>query len=194
MGKDASKKIVLVLNKVDLVPKEAARQWLAALRREFPTVAFKASTQEQRGNLSRASGRATDASETMLSGSKCVGAEVLLQLLKNYARRHKMKTALTVGIIGYPNVGKSSLINSLKRSKATGVSSTPGFTKAMQVGAAPLSTKVGEMSGADSCHLPPSTFPFPGNRAGPAHQASGLPRHHLRPIRRQGHLCQHVPA
>jgi nuclear GTP-binding protein len=37
-----------------------------------------------------------------------------------------------VGIVGYPNVGKSSLINSLKRSKSVGVSPTPGFTKAMQ--------------------------------------------------------------
>ena len=30
---------------------------------------------------------------------------------------------------GYPNVGKSSVINSLKRAKACGVGSTPGFTK-----------------------------------------------------------------
>jgi nuclear GTP-binding protein len=37
-----------------------------------------------------------------------------------------------VGIIGYPNVGKSSLINSLKRSKAAAVSSIPGFTKTLQ--------------------------------------------------------------
>jgi nuclear GTP-binding protein len=37
-----------------------------------------------------------------------------------------------VGVIGYPNVGKSSLINSLKRCKSVGVSPTPGFTKAMQ--------------------------------------------------------------
>ncbi len=36
---------------------------------------------------------------------------------------------MTVGVIGYPNVGKSSLINSLKKSKAVGVSSVPGYTK-----------------------------------------------------------------
>jgi hypothetical protein len=33
----------------------------------------------------------------------------------------------------YPNVGKSSLINSLKRSKVVGVGATPGFTRAVQV-------------------------------------------------------------
>lgn len=40
--------------------------------------------------------------------------------------------SITVGIIGYPNVGKSSIINSLKRAKSVGVSPTPGFTKSMQ--------------------------------------------------------------
>jgi nuclear GTP-binding protein len=65
-------------------------------------------------------------------GSDCVGANHLIELLKNYSRNAKMKQALTVGIVGYPNVGKSSLINSLKRSKAVGVGSTPGFTSVMQ--------------------------------------------------------------
>lgn len=55
-----------------------------------------------------------------------------MQLLKNYCRSLDIKTSISVGIVGYPNVGKSSLINSLKRAKSVGVSSTPGFTKAMQ--------------------------------------------------------------
>ena len=61
-----------------------------------------------------------------------VGADTLLQLIKNYSRCHKMKKAITVGVIGFPNVGKSSIINSLKRSRAVGVSSQPGYTKVMQ--------------------------------------------------------------
>ncbi len=36
--------------------------------------------------------------------------------------------SVTVGIVGFPNVGKSSLINSLKQEAVVGVSSTPGFT------------------------------------------------------------------
>ena len=43
-----------------------------------------------------------------------------------------MKTSITVGVIGYPNVGKSSIINSLKRSRACQVGSTPGITKNSQ--------------------------------------------------------------
>jgi len=61
-----------------------------------------------------------------------LGSDNLLQLIKNYSRDHDIKHAITVGLIGYPNVGKSSVINSLKRSKAVSVSSIPGHTKSMQ--------------------------------------------------------------
>lgn len=64
-----------------------------------------------------------------MTSSKALGADVLMQLLKNYCRNKDIKTAISVGVVGLPNVGKSSLINSLKRSKACGVGATPGFTK-----------------------------------------------------------------
>ena len=60
--------------------------------------------------------------------NRCVGADALLQLLKNYARSHEIKAPITVGFIGYPNTGKSSVINSLKRKQAVGTANTPGFT------------------------------------------------------------------
>lgn len=44
----------------------------------------------------------------------------------------QIKKSITVGIIGLPNVGKSSLINSLKRSHVVNVGATPGLTRSMQ--------------------------------------------------------------
>ncbi|CAM9410696.1 unnamed protein product [Ectocarpus sp. 12 AP-2014] len=128
----ASKKLVLVLNKVDLVPKEVVAKWLKHLRRSFPAIAFKASTQENSSSIKQTKGSADKAADGMLNRSGAVGTEALMGVLKNYCRSLNLKTAITVGVIGYPNVGKSSLINSLKRSKAVGVSATPGFTKSMQ--------------------------------------------------------------
>ena len=128
------KKLVMVLNKVDLVPKHVTQKWLEYYRRHFPCVAFKASTQKQGKHLGRAksSMSAEAASAEELQSSKCVGADTLLQLLKNYCRSADVKTSITVGVVGFPNVGKSSLINSLKRERAVGVSPIPGFTRAMQ--------------------------------------------------------------
>lgn len=135
LAQNPPKRVILVLNKIDLVPAEIVRQWLTYLRREFPTIAFKASTQQQRSNLNAPGGanvnKATKSGE-VVTGSGAAGADTLIQLIKNYSRSNGIKTAVTVGVVGYPNVGKSSLINSLKRSKAVGVSSHPGFTKTTQ--------------------------------------------------------------
>jgi len=124
------KKMVLVLNKIDLIPKPVVSQWLTYLRRSRPTLALKCGT----NNRSKGSNIGRSVS---LQSSGGVGCEQLMQLIKNYARSScggggntttKTKTCVSVGIIGYPNVGKSSIINTLKRSRCVGVSPRPGFT------------------------------------------------------------------
>ncbi|KAL1743203.1 P-loop containing nucleoside triphosphate hydrolase protein [Schizophyllum fasciatum] len=105
------KKLVFVLNKVDLVPKANAQAWLKYLRHSTPTLPFLSATQNQRTNLSSTTSPA------------------LLKLLKAYKPK---SGSVTIGVVGYPNVGKSSLINSLKRSKACAVASQPGHTKELQ--------------------------------------------------------------
>lgn len=65
-----------------------------------------------------------DSELTVLSSSQ------LLQLFRSY-KRHEIES-ITVGCIGYPNVGKSSTINKLLSSKKVRVSETPGKTKHFQ--------------------------------------------------------------
>ena len=97
------KKMVLVLNKIDLIPKDAVSGWLNYLRRSRPTLAIKCGT-----NIKDKVGRSEVDCQGALSSSCGVGVEGLLGLLKNYARTSSGggKTCITVGIIGYPNVGE----------------------------------------------------------------------------------------
>ncbi len=52
--------------------------------------------------------------------------------LRNMIRNISDKKPLTVGVVGYPNTGKSSIINSLKHKKSAATSPVAGFTKGMQ--------------------------------------------------------------
>ena len=55
-----------------------------------------------------------DLYKKVVSSNKTVGADELMQLIKNYCRQGDVKTSITVCVVEFPNVSKSSLINSLK--------------------------------------------------------------------------------
>ena len=115
------------------MPPPVVQAWLAHLRLQAPTIPFKSSTQQQRNNLSASSIHTPNSA----SGSS---TKPLMELIKGFrtaagptgAGEQKVKQSLTIGLIGHPNVGKSSLINTLKRSKACAVAPTPGWTKEVQ--------------------------------------------------------------
>jgi hypothetical protein len=69
------------------------KRWLHTLSREYPTLAFHASI------------------------TNPFGKGALLSLLRQLARLRSDKQAISVGFIGYPNVGKSSVINALRTKK-----------------------------------------------------------------------------
>ncbi len=54
------------------------------------------------------------------------------RILIEAKRAYYEKKCVTVGVLGYPNVGKSSLINAMKGKHAAGTSITSGYTKGIQ--------------------------------------------------------------
>ena len=70
-----------------------------------------------------------------LNSPHMVTGDELLDLLSSVHTGTKYKEGVTtIGLVGYPNVGKSSTINALLRTKKVSVSATPGHTKHFQVG------------------------------------------------------------
>ncbi|KAI0275442.1 NUC091 domain-containing protein [Gloeopeniophorella convolvens] len=104
----AHKQVVLVINKCDLVPNWVTARYIQHLTPRYPTIAFHASPNHSFGKGS------------------------LIQLLRQFSQLHSDKKQISVGFIGYPNVGKSSVINTLKSGKVCRVAPVPGETKVWQ--------------------------------------------------------------
>eukprot|EP00208_Stichococcus_sp_RCC1054_P003534 CAMPEP_0206148950 /NCGR_PEP_ID=MMETSP1473-20131121/37524_1 /ASSEMBLY_ACC=CAM_ASM_001109 /TAXON_ID=1461547 /ORGANISM="Stichococcus sp, Strain RCC1054" /LENGTH=701 /DNA_ID=CAMNT_0053546387 /DNA_START=37 /DNA_END=2142 /DNA_ORIENTATION=+ len=102
------KHLLLLLNKCDLVPAWVTKRWLHALSREYPTLAFHASMGHP------------------------FGKGALLSLLRQLSRLRSDKKYISVGFVGYPNVGKSSVINTLRTKKVCKTAPIPGETKVWQ--------------------------------------------------------------
>ncbi len=99
----SNKKLFLALNKIDMVSKAH----LKFLKKRYQ-YAF------------------------LVSGSKNIGINRLRTAILIAAKREKIETP-KVGVVGYPNVGKSAIINALAhRAKAT-VSATAGTTRGVQI-------------------------------------------------------------
>lgn len=102
------KHLIFVLNKIDLVPNWVAKRWIGVLSAARPTVAFHASM------------------------THAFGKGALINLLRQFGKLHDDKKMISVGVIGYPNVGKSSVINTLISKKSCKVAPIPGETKIWQ--------------------------------------------------------------
>ena len=102
------KHLIILLNKCDLIPVWAAKKWVSLLSEEFPTLAFYSSLRHPFGKGS------------------------LINLLRQFAKLHSERKQISVGFIGYPNVGKSSVINTLRSKKVCLAAPLAGQTKVWQ--------------------------------------------------------------
>jgi nuclear GTP-binding protein len=144
----AAPPLLFVLSHCDLVPAAAVEAWLAYLNAEVPTVAFVSDR-----TLDTAEGKLTVEAETR-KPLRCPSVDALRQVVAGYRReaaeqkeaaglRPAAATApaapVSVAVLGFENVGKSSLINFLLRRHVCGVAAQAGFTKdvrAVTMGAA----------------------------------------------------------
>lgn len=60
------------------------------------------------------------------------GRGSLIDLLRQFSILHKDRKQISVGLIGYPNIGKSSIINALRGKPVAKVAPIPGETKVWQ--------------------------------------------------------------
>ena len=104
LARERNKELIVVLNKIDLVPDNFLKKAKDYIEKEYKTVLF--------------------------SAIKKKGIEQLMNILKNIAQEKKL---IKVGVLGYPNVGKSSLINALKKRKIATTSPKPGMTRGKQL-------------------------------------------------------------
>ena len=78
------------------------------LSKEYPTLAFHA-------NINNSFGKGS-----------------LISILRQFSALHSSRKQISVGFIGYPNTGKSSIINTLRKKKVCTVAPIPGETKVWQ--------------------------------------------------------------
>ena len=102
------KHLLFLLNKADLIPNKVCQQWIKRLAQERPTLAFHASI------------------------NNSFGRGALIALLRQFSKLHPDKKQISVGFVGYPNVGKSSVINTIRQKAVCSVAPIPGQTKVWQ--------------------------------------------------------------
>uniref|UniRef100_A0A0L0NPI8 CP-type G domain-containing protein n=1 Tax=Candidozyma auris TaxID=498019 RepID=A0A0L0NPI8_CANAR len=146
------KKNLLLINKADLLTRKQRKEWANYLNeKKIKYVFFSAANanallekeNEEEEALSNAESGSKvqssfeDGSEEIDSDIKILKIEELESLFLSAAPQFQQTDEnpdrkLQIGLVGYPNVGKSSTINALVGSKKVSVSATPGKTKHFQ--------------------------------------------------------------
>ncbi|MGP3667258.1 MAG: YlqF/YawG family GTPase [Candidatus Bathyarchaeota archaeon] len=145
LAKSLGKKLVLVLSKTDLVPRDVVERWVNFF---------------------------------CLNGYNVVAVNAKnihdIRKLKNYVKSLVKEKLVIVAVVGYPNVGKSTIINGLKGYYVAETSPIPGFTKGEKLvkidknlfivdtpGVLPLTKKLGSYELVVRGFIPPEKLKNP---------------------------------
>ena len=142
---DKNKEIILIINKADLMNDDVRKSWSEYFKeRNIKYLFFSAVNEiekmEKGDNISNV--EKVDQSDyriftriDLVQFIKEIGETIPKeekQISNNDKNKNSNNSALMVGFIGYPNVGKSSIINVLMKTKKAAVANIPGRTKHYQ--------------------------------------------------------------
>ncbi|KAJ7265837.1 hypothetical protein B0H12DRAFT_1099727 [Mycena haematopus] len=113
----SSKRILLVLNKIDTCPRESVASWTTYLRAHHPTLPFRAASAFLPAGPEPAV-KEKGKGKAKASAKDATGADSFLQCLGEWAVQKEGDKPLCVAVVGVTNVGKSSFVNSLLQKSA----------------------------------------------------------------------------
>ena len=143
---DTNKEIILIVNKADLMNEDLRKNWADYFKtHNIKYVFFSAVNEIEKMEKGE---NITQSEKIDQSDYRIFTRNELIQYIKeigetiqkeeksiennNNKSKNQSNNALMVGFIGYPNVGKSSIINVLMKTKKAGVANIPGRTKHYQ--------------------------------------------------------------
>ena len=144
---DKNKEIILIVNKADLMNDELRKNWADYFKTHNIKYIFFSAVNEiekmEKGESLTQSEKIDQSDYRIFTRNELVQyikeigetiqkEEKSIENKNNNKSKNQANNALMVGFIGYPNVGKSSIINVLMKTKKAAVANIPGRTKHYQ--------------------------------------------------------------
>ncbi|KAF0769269.1 guanine nucleotide-binding protein-like 3 [Aphis craccivora] len=134
------KKRIILLNKIDLVPKTIINDWVEYFSKIAPTVPFRASREVRNTPKTSAKDPNFLARIKKKVANRCFGESVVLHYLQTCIDAPIL--GITVGVVGMPKVGKSCVVDTIKWKYTIGDEPVPS-KKNQSVGVFPFNnTKI----------------------------------------------------
>lgn len=117
------KKRIILLNKIDLVPKNIVTEWVEYFSKIAPTVPFRSSREVRNTPKTSAKDPNFLARIKKKVANRCFGETIVLNYLQTCIDAPIL--GITVGVVGMPKVGKACVVDTIKWKYTTGDEPVP---------------------------------------------------------------------